>query len=301
MRSSLLIAGFLICSNTWAQESSSTTTASTPSAATVSSADRKKIQPTRKALWGSENYTYENDLRNNGPLISYNFVGARFSPNAEWDFDLRQQFQYASSTGSLSGRTAQMHDGSSVALAETVLRAAYKPKGFLKSNTAILEARYYAPTDKAARENKELGQIRLDAWLDWALSSKLTIAGWLSPRVMLNSSENPNKSVGADAEYYQLRGAPYFMYTLNDHVVPYYAYNLIESFSQAQRGNWEPDLKNTGAHEAGLFLTYRAWLINPSIISETNLENGGGSILTSDSRAYSYENISYNLNVYATF
>jgi hypothetical protein len=188
-----------------------------------------------------------------------------------------------------------------MAMAETVLRGAYKPTGFMGSSFALLDLRYYAPTDKVAQENHEHGRIRFDNYFEWSLNSKFTMAAYLSPRVQFNSENNPNAAVGADAEYYQVKAAPYFIYTMNDHIMPYYAYTVVEKSSQAQRGNWEPDLGNIGAHELGLNLYYGAFYINPSLISETNLENGAGSIITDDSRAFSYENLSYNLNVYAVF
>jgi hypothetical protein len=91
------------------------------------------------------------------------------------------------------------------------------------------------------------------------------------------------------------------MYFINENVTPYYAYHLVEKSSQAQRGHWAPDLANVGAHELGMNLNFGAFLINPSIMSETDLNNGAGSVMTADSRAFAHENISYNLNVYATF
>ena len=297
----------LLGSYCWAQESTSNIsmptgeiTNATQPAATLSTG-----LPPASSSWkmtlGSENFTYENDLRNEGPVISYNFAGARYNFSKEWEVELRQQFQFTSTQTGLGSRIAKMHDGSSVAMAETVLRGAYKPAGLWGSSVALFEARYYAPTDRASQENNELGRLRGDMWLEWIQNSRFTVAGWVSPRVLFNSANNPNTSVGADAEYYQIKAAPYFIYTMNDHIMPYYAYNLVESSSQAQRGNWEPDLANIGAHEIGLNLYFGSFFINPSIISETNLENADGSILTPDSRVYSYENISYNLNVYAIF
>lgn len=311
LRRGLLLNGMLLTvllgSQAWAQESTSSMQAtdikSAPAAATTAT-QAPDLQSPWKFTLGSENYMYELDQRRLGsgaPIISYNFVGGKYVFSPKWEIELRQQFQFASNKENLGGRDSALHR-SALEMAETVLRVAATPKwDLLGSKKQLFELRYYAPTDHVAQERNELGRIRADAWVEWAASAKWSFAAWFSPRVLLNSSSNPNKAIGADAEYYQIKAAPYVMYNINDKIVPYYAYNLVEKYSQAQRGDWTPDMTNVGAHETGLFLNYGAWTINPSLISETNLNDGGGSILSDDSRAYSYENLSYNLNVYATF
>jgi hypothetical protein len=299
----------LLCSQVFAQESTSTLQSNEIKGATTemlstTSAKAPVIVSPWKVTLGSENYTYELDQRTLGsgaPVISYNYAGLRYVISPTWEVELRQQFQYASNRENLGGRDRLLHSDSSLEIAETILRVAARPKNLLGSSAAIFEARYYAPTDHAAQVNHELGRLRADAWLEWSLDKKWTVAAWAWPRVQFNSDSNPNRVVGADAEYYQVKAAPYIMYSINDHIQPYYAYNLVEKYSQAQRGDWSPDMANVGAHELGLNIFYGAFWINPSLISETNLNDGGGSILSDDSRAYSYENVSYNLNVYATF
>lgn len=299
----------LLCAQAFAQESTSTLQANdikSASAEMLSTTTAKTpviVSPWKFTL-GSENYAYEMGQRtygSAGPIISYNFIGAKYVISPKWEVELRQQFQFATNKENLAGRDQALHRDP-LEMAETVLRVAAKPAwNLLGSKMQLFEIRYYAPTDHIAQELGELGRIRADAWVEWAASSKWSFAAWFSPRVQLNGHTNPNAKVGADAEYYQIKAAPYLMYNINDKIVPYYAYNLVEKYSQAQRGDWNPDMANVGAHETGLFLNLGAWTINPSLISETNLNDGGGSILTDDSRAYSYENLSYNLNVYATF
>lgn len=299
----------LLCSQAFAQESTTTLQSNEIKSATAemlstTTAKAPVVVSPWKFTLGSENYAYEMDQKkygSAGPIISYNFIGARYVISPKWEVELRQQFQFATNTENLAGRDQALHRNS-LEMAETVLRVAAKPKwNLLGSKMQIFEIRYYAPTDHVAQERGELGRFRADAWVEWAPISKWSYAAWFSPRVQLNGQNNPNGKVGADAEYYQVKAAPYLMYNINDHIVPYYAYNLVLKSSQAQRGYWDPDMTNVSAHELGLFLNYGAWTINPSLISETDLNNGGGSILTDDSRAYSYENLSYNLNVYATF
>lgn len=305
MKAMLIVIMTLLCSQVFAQETSTTQiSSSTEVNATTGSSKAPLIKenPWHLTL-GSENYAYEGDHRTTdaGPIVSYNFLGARYAPSKLWELELRQHFQMTSSRDGLGSRDAKLHRDSSVAMAETVLRAALKPKGWMGSSFGLMDLRYYAPTDKVAQENNEMGRLRFDNYFEWAVNSKLTVAGYLSSRVQFNGEKNPNRSVGADAEYYQVKAAPYLIYTMNDHVMPYYAYTVSEKSSQAQRGNWEPDLGNIGSHELGLNLYYGAFYINPALVSDTSLENGSGSVLSSDSRAFSYENISYNLNVYAVF
>jgi hypothetical protein len=299
----------LLCSQAFAQESTSTLQTNEIKSATTemlstSTAKAPVVVSPWKFTLGSENYSYEMDQKTYGsgaPIISYNFVGAKYVISPKWEVELRQQFQFATNKENLGGRDQALHRNS-LEMAETVLRVAAKPAwNLLGSKMQIFEVRYYAPTDHVAQERGELGRVRADAWVEWAPVSKWSFAAWFSPRVAFNSQNNPNVKVGADAEYYQVKAAPYVMYNVSDKIIPYYAYNLVEKYSQAQRGDWNPDMTNVGAHEIGLFLNYGAWTINPSFISETNLNDGGGSLLTEDSRAYSYENLSYNLNVYATF
>ncbi|UYL07226.1 hypothetical protein B9G69_009220 [Bdellovibrio sp. SKB1291214] len=311
MKTVLITIATLLCAQAFADDTStSTLKAVNPgqsSSAPVAEASITTQAPSKENPWhltiGSENFNYEGDNRGTeaGAIISYNFVGARYAPTKAWELELRQQFQYTSSREHLGARDSKLHRDSSVAMAETILRGALRPKGWMNSSFGLVDLRYYAPTDVVAQENHEMGRLRLDNYFEWMINPKFTMAGLVSSRVLFNSAGNPNTAVGADAEYYQLKAAPIFIYTMNDKVNPYYAYTISEKSSQAQRGNWEPDMGNLGSHEIGLNLYYGAFYINPALISDTNLENGGGSMLSADSRAFSYENISYNLNVYAVF
>ncbi|QLY25272.1 hypothetical protein [Bdellovibrio sp. KM01] len=311
MKTVLITIATLLCAQAFAQDATTSTlkvanpgqSSTAPAAeASISTTAPKQENPWHFTL-GSENFTYEADHRGTdaGPIISYNFVGARYAPSKLWELELRQQFQITSSREKLAGRDAILHRDSATAMAETVLRAALKPTGWMGSSAALMDLRYYAPTDAVSQENHEMGRVRFDNYFEWTMSPKFTMAGLLSSRVLFNSGNNPNKAVGADAEYYQVKAAPIFIYTMNDHINPYYAYTFAGKSSQAQRGNWEPDMGNIGSHEVGLNMYYGAFYINPALISDTNLENGSGSVLSADSRAFSYENLSYNLNVYAVF
>ncbi|MFS4457638.1 hypothetical protein [Bdellovibrio sp. HCB2-146] len=303
----MLASTLLISTHAVAQQSSTTITpAEVASASTELSLATSA--PVVKSPWhlvlGSENYTYENEQRAHGsdaPIISYNFVGARYNINAKWDVELRQQFQYVSNIEHLGGRDRTLHRNT-LELAETVLRVIAKPGwSLVGSKNTMFDFRYYAPTDHTSQFNQELGRLRLDAYTEWVYNPQWTVGALLSPRVLLNSPANPNGQVGSDAQYYMIKAAPYVYYNFNDIVQAYYAYTYVGASTQAQRGSWDPDMVNGSAQEIGVNISYGPFLINPAIVSETNLNDSSGSVMSDDSRAFAYDGLSYNLNLYATF
>ncbi|MNS99672.1 hypothetical protein D3C72_1340800 [compost metagenome] len=308
LRSVVLVCSLFAASLTYAQESA-TNIAEAPNLAPptqTSAANASAAKSPWHLSLGTENYTYELDQRTYGSkaaTMSLNFVGGVYDINSTWSAELRQHFQFASSTDNLGGRDRALHRNN-WETSETMIRAIAKPQWLafeMGAKSMVFDVRYYAPNDHVAQDNKELGRLRSDTFAEWFMGPKFSIAGWISPRVQLNSSSNPNANKGADAEYYQLKAAPYLNYYINDNIAPYYGYTFVGKSSEAQRGQWTPDMTNVGAHEAGLNLYYGAFYINTALISETDLNNGAGSLLTNDSRAFAYDNLSYNLNIYATF
>jgi hypothetical protein len=259
----------------------------------------------RWQMWlSSENYTYgidQRDLGSKAPVVSVNSIGLIYNFNPHWAVELRQYVEYASNRENLSGRDLLMHQNATE-MGPIVLRLAAKPTwGVFGSKPALWELRYYAPTDRVSKENKELGLLRAEFWAEWMLSPRWSVALWLTPRVRLNSADNPNSAKGSDAEYYEMKGAPYVNYYFNDELYAYYGYILDQVASEAQRGNWTPDDTNWGSHEVGIYWTIGAVTVNPALISDTNLANAEGSIFTPQSRAFATETLSYNLNLFATF
>ncbi len=305
LRSGLFVC-FLVCTAAHAQESTSTLEAfSLSSPSNTSTIAAPVLASPWKLSLGSESFTYEMDQRNHGSqaaMISSNWIGALYQASPIWAFELRQMIQYASSLENLGPRDQELHQDNHWALAETVLRAAAKPGWTIGSSSPVqFDLRYYAPTDRASQANHELGRLRADAYAEWLLNTKWTVAGWASYRVLLNGEDNPDTTVGADAGYYQVKAAPYFIYNWTDRFQSYYAYTYSGKSSTAQRGDVRADMHNLGSHEVGLYATAGSFLINPSIMSDTNLNGGSGSLISSDSRAFAYETLSYNFNVYATF
>lgn len=237
------------------------------------------------------------------PMTSLTAVGAIYNLTANTQFELRQYIDYASRTETLSGRAQQLHAEKETEMSNLVLRAFTKAFSIGSSKPVSFETRFYLPTDRVGRENKETGLSRTDIWTTWDLNPKWTIGALISPRFQLNSTQNPNAEVGADAEYYRVVATPSVAYNFNDNFSLYYAYNNDVASSQAQRGHYDFDVNNVIDHETGLLWT--VWsgkvVINPTIISEVGRTSREAAMFTSDSRVYSDETMTYNMNFYATF
>ena len=261
-----------------------------------------------KSRWqmalSSENSTGALDqkvLGSKAPVVSTNAAGLVYTLNPLWAVELREYFEYASNAEALTGRTAQMHE-KAMESGPTLLRLAAKPTwGIAGSKPLTAEFRYYLPNDRVSRENKEAGLLRADAYAEWMMSPRYSFAFWASPRVLLNTAQNPNAIRGADAEYYEMKLAPFANYYFNDNVNAYVAYTLSGRSTGAQRGHWIPDAGNVGSPELGMFWVAGAFTVNPALTSDTNLNSADGSILTRNSRVFAEETLSYNFNLYATF
>jgi hypothetical protein len=68
-----------------------------------------------------------------------------------------------------------------------------------------------------------------------------------------------------------------------------------------QRGILSAEAANAATHETGMNISVGALTINPAITSDVNQGDGSASVLTADSRVYSADTSSYNLNLYASF
>ena len=116
MKTVILFFSAFLCLQVFAQETS-TTALSQPTISAGQSADGVTATPManqKVSSWnltlGSENFTYEADHRgtSSGPIISYNFVGARYNPSRLWELELRQQLQMTSSRERLCAVFSQM-------------------------------------------------------------------------------------------------------------------------------------------------------------------------------------------------
>ena len=210
-------------------------------------------------------------------------------------------FEYATNHENQDGKTAQMHQ-KDLEFSSMMLKVSQSTDVKIGGSTGIFwDVRYYTPSDRVAKDNKEAGLLRFDALTEWMLTPRWSIGGWFSPRAQLNTADNPNTAKGSDAEYFDYRMTPSLNYYFSDKLIGYYAYTWDPRSSQAQRGDWRPDLYNTSAHEAGLYWTVGSVLINPSITSEADNNNGDASLFTADSKVWSDTTTVMNLNFYATF
>ncbi len=253
---------------------------------------------TENTLTGADRINYGS----NAPVVSMNAVGLVYNVNPTLALEIRQYFEYASNKENLSaGRTLQTHQNSMEA-GPVALRIAGKPlSGIFGSKPGSWAIRYDLPTDRLARNNKELGYLRADALNEWMLNPKVSISSYVSPRVRFNSTLNPNTAKGSDAEAYVLIAGPAANYYFSDNVSTYYSYSVDLRSTQAQRGTWTPDANNTNSHELGAYVSVGPVLINPAVGSDTDLNSGAASLFTANSRVFSAETLSYYLNVSARF
>ncbi len=235
------------------------------------------------------------------PVASMNMVGLIYNKTPALSFGIRQYFEYLSNKENADKSTQATHQNNWESFG-THLRAVYKsPWSLWGSKPILTEFRYLLPNDRNSQENKRLGQLRWDGYAEWAFGSRWAAAAYLSPRVLLNSSENPNKAVGGDAEYYRLVASPQALYYFNDNLYAYYLYALDVRSRGAQRGDWTIDSGNYVAHELGVYWTLGAVTLNPSVSTDGDHNNASGAILTNESRIFSAESTNINFNIYSIF
>lgn len=161
----------IVCSVGFAQENSTSVSLPPVESTQTSSTSVNTVKSPWQASLGSETYTYEIHRRQLGaqaPIVSHNWVGAIYNLNPRWALELRQHFQIASNKENLTGRDKVLNQDS-LAIAETMLNLSLKTGGLWGSKPGTIEFKYYAPTDRAAQLNKELGLLRANAYYEWML------------------------------------------------------------------------------------------------------------------------------------
>jgi hypothetical protein len=259
--------------------------------------------------WGvnlhSENWMLIQDqeqLKSEAPLTSLNAIGLVYNVNKIWSVELRQYAEYASNVQNMGDEDQQKHQNNFEWDALTLLVKAESTLTIGNSKPLTTDFRYYAPTDRLSREAKQAGLLRSDTYTEWNLSPKWAIGGLLSPRIQLNTADNPNTEKGADAEYYRLNISPSMNYYWTDLLSAYYAYTLNLRSTQAQRGDWRVDEGGDSSwHDIGLYVAWGQVLFNPSLMSRISHEDHQNSVFTGDSRVFAHDNTTYNFNVYAEF
>ena len=249
----------------------------------------------------SANFKSIDSLGNKSSTVSDSGVGPVRNFDSGLSLIVAPIFEFATNHQNQDGKTAQLHQND-LEFSSVMIKLTKTTELKIGNSTPLnWGLRYYTPSDRVAKDSHQAGVLRFDALTEWMLTPRWSIGAWFSPRIQLNTADNPNTAVGSDADYYDYRMTPSLNYYFNDKLIGYYAYTWDPRASQAQRGDWRPDVYNTSAHEVGLYWTLGSVLINPSITSETENNNGDSSLFTADSRVWSDTSTVVNLNFYATF
>jgi hypothetical protein len=166
------------------------------------------------------------------------------------------------------------------------------------SEPIAFSARYYLPTSQVTRDVLHRnGQLRIDVNPEWILNPQWTFDMINSPRIIYNDQASAD---GSDTVYRYV-GGPAITYNFNDKFNAYYTPYVDIRSANVSRGTLDTAKLNEMYHETGLNIVIGPLTINPALISETTLNDGTSSLATADSRIYSYEKTTYNLNFYANF
>lgn len=242
----------------------------------------------------------QRELGAGAPVTSLNALGLAYTVAPKTKIGVTQYMQYLTNYDNLDAAT-KASQPNAFEMSYLVLNAGRTlESGLLGSSPVFIDLRYYAPTERSLKEAKKLGLVRLDVIADWTINPAWTITGYVSPRVLLNSAGNPDAAVGTDADYYRMVFAAYPTYNFNDKINVYYGYTADVRSRDAQRGTWSVS-RSIDIHEIGANFSVGKVTINPVLSSELKRGADDASVLTADSRVFSEETTSYNLNMYASF
>lgn len=285
-----------------APETATTAAASPAPAAQTLTTEAEAAAPNKwGALFWVENTMMIQDQKNlneKAPVESYWYTGIKYKPTKKIGLELWQMATTRSNfEGSPDANT--YNKGERQVMGDMVVKANYKSELTLAGSEQIgFSARYYLPTSQVTQEMLQRnGQLRFDINPSWVLTPLWTFDWVNSPRIIFNKE---GSSRGSDTVYRYV-GGPAITANFNDYFNAYYMPYFDIRSADVSRGTWAPEHLNLMYHEAGLNITVGPLTINPALISETNLNDGTASFATADSRVYSAENTSYNLNFYANF
>ncbi len=275
-----------------------------PAAAQTSISDMAPLAPSRfggsasiESSMGVEESQSKN-LGSKAPISTAWGLAMKYKTTDKTSVEI-QQLAYSKSNIEATANDEKVLQGKRFNLSDVVLRGNLKTDlKLMSSNPMAFNLRYYLPTSAQARLfAKRNGIVRLDTTPGWDLSTKFTFEWYNSLRVTLNS---PQSAVGSDAAYRVITG-PSLTYNLNDTFNMYVSDVADVRSVNVGRGTWATEVDNTQTTEVGANISIGALTINPSISSDTTFNNGSGSVLSQQSRMFSPETSSYNLNFYATF
>jgi hypothetical protein len=241
----------------------------------------------------------QNELNEKAGFDSIWYMGLKYKPTKKVGFELWQMAQSRSNFEGTYDKDVTYNQGKSQVMLDAVVKANYASDLRLPGSEAIaFSTRYYLPTSQVTREILHRnGQLRFDINPSWILSPSWTFDMINSPRLIFMDQAS---SDGAETVYRYV-GGPAITYNFNDAFNAYYTPYFDVRSTKIARGQWETDKLNLFYHEAGLNWTVGPLTINPALISEVNLNDSSASIASNESRVYSAETTTYNLNFYANF
>ncbi len=241
----------------------------------------------------------QNELKDKAGIESVWYTGLKYKATKKVGFEVWQMAQSRSNFEGAPDMDVTYNQGKRQIMADAVVKANYASDLRLPGSEAIaFSARYYLPTSQVTREMLHRnGQLRFDINPSWILSPSWTFDWVNSPRLIFMDQASSDGS----ETVFRYVGGPAITYNFNDNFNAYYMPYPDARSTKVARGTWELDKLNLFYHETGLNITVGPLTINPALISEVNLNDGSASIATNDSRVYSAETTTYNLNFYANF
>jgi len=313
----ILMGLVLVATATASAQSSSTqlpatatTTTGAPPVQTLTTTSTQEQKSFLKENFGA-NFASENSMpmyfakdpvtgeSHDAPVLSLWTMGLKWKATKKISAEIAQQYWSRSHLHSLAGsETAYFGNGKSQNTADPYIKGGYASElRFLGSEPLAFSARYYIPVANYTREAHRNGSLRADVAPAWNINPRWTFELPISPRIVFNS---PNSKFGSDAIYRLVWGAG-ITYNFDDKLNAYTAATADWRSVDIQRGEVRMDQLDLITPEVGMNVVVGPVTVNPSISSDVNIKDNTAKAFSEESRIFSYETNSYNLNVLASF
>jgi hypothetical protein len=310
MKAILTIAALLAAQNLYAQ--GSTTKASAKSAAKAPAAGTTTATATEAAPEATKKFgvnliaeiakqikMLDDGKEVESPYVTAGAAGLTYKATSKVTLEARHNFAYTSERTYAGNVIPGQFYGDNYEAMDFMLRAKVATDATLFGSSKINpDFRAYLPTSRRTRDAKQNVYLRNDLAPEWTINPKLTYSTLLSTRLYLNSGSS---KIGSDSLLRLVVTPVGLSYAFNDKLSAYYTYTMDLRSVNYQRGILSAEAANAATHETGMNISVGALTINPAITSDVNQGDGSASVLTADSRVYSADTSSYNLNLYASF
>lgn len=301
MKKFIILPIFLISTNVFAQQESTTsttattTTASVPSASitttttTVSETAKPKSNFGFVAISAMEVGAADiRDRNHHAAVNTTNALGLTYKTSETSKIGFRQYFTYLRDTD----------NGSKFERSNTVVTYSFKTKGILGSDEIVPLVWYYIPVTEKALAEKSNGKVRFTAYVNWTLNPKWGVTYFFDPRQGFTPS-----SVGED-------GKDRFSHSTLIHGVSL-SYNLSDSISFYQGVGTTEDWKTSSLTlldesldiSTGMYITLGPVLLIPDITNSFATRQSGArpDSRNLQSSLYRAEDVTYSVSMLASF